>query len=146
LSKKSTTAATLAAADVRGRICPDKKTLLDNIELFLEACGEYGNLDTAREFPSDTSRLMYFKNGKQYFDYPPNDYDGSQIFLMSGIPAAGKDSYIKNHLPGLPVISLDGLRKEMDVKPGDNQGAVIQQDRSTARRFHTRFIKCAIIF
>jgi len=126
--------AMLAAADVNGRVCPDKQTLLENIELFLDACAEYGCLDGARVFPSDTSRLMYFKYGEQYSHYPQQDYTGSHVYLMCGLPAAGKDTYIKNNLSGLPVISLDALRMEMGVKPSGNQGAVIQQARNTARR------------
>jgi len=126
--------AILAAADVNGRRCPDKNMLLENIGLFLETCGEYSCLDGVGEFPSDTSRLMYFRHGEQYLNYPSNDFSNSQVYMMSGIPAAGKDTYIMKNLSSLPVISLDGLRKEMDVKPGDNQGAVIQRARNLAKR------------
>jgi hypothetical protein len=36
-------------------------------------------------------------------------------------------------LPGLPVISLDALREEMDVDPGDDQGEVVARAKSSAR-------------
>ena len=126
--------AMLAAADVKGRVYPDNNMLLDTIELFIETCDEYDSLDGPREFPSDAGRMMYFKYGEQYFDYAPKDFDGSQVYLMCGIPAAGKDGYITKNLVGLPMVSLDGLRKEMGVKPSDNQGAVIQEARYMARR------------
>jgi hypothetical protein len=41
---------------------------------------------------------------------------------MSGLPGAGKDSYIKKYLPGLPVISLDDIRVSMHIDPTDKTG------------------------
>ena len=60
------------------------------------------------------------------------------VILLSGLPGAGKDSYIKKHLPGLPVISLDDIRvKKINIAPTDKtgNGHVIQAAKEQARVF-----------
>jgi predicted kinase len=52
---------------------------------------------------------------------------------MSGLPGAGKDRWIARHAQGLPVVSLDALRHELDVDPEDAQGAIVQVARERAR-------------
>jgi hypothetical protein len=104
--------ALLSTADVKGRICPDGQELLEKIALFNEMCGEWGCADGARRFPDSAGRFLYFKYGEQYFDYTPYDEGGSTVYLLCGIPASGKDTYIEKHLGGIPIISLDEIRKE----------------------------------
>lgn len=50
-----------------------------------------------------------------------------------GLPGAGKDTWLRLHWPGLPVVSLDALRQELGVSPTDNQGHVIQLARECCR-------------
>ena len=52
---------------------------------------------------------------------------------MAGLPGAGKDTWIRNHLPDWPVVSLDGLRKELGIGPTDDQWRVVQAARERAR-------------
>jgi predicted kinase len=54
---------------------------------------------------------------------------------MSGLPGAGKDTWLREHLVGWPVISLDQVRQELDVTPREDQGAVVQMARAQAREF-----------
>jgi predicted kinase len=54
---------------------------------------------------------------------------------MAGLPASGKDSWLRAHRPDLPVISLDRLRGELDVDPDDPQSEVIAAAREQARRY-----------
>ncbi|HND34893.1 MAG TPA: AAA family ATPase, partial [Myxococcota bacterium] len=56
-----------------------------------------------------------------------------RVTVMSGLPAAGKDHWIARHGKNLPVISLDGLREELEVSPSGDQGEVIQAAREQAR-------------
>lgn len=57
--------------------------------------------------------------------------------LMSGLPGAGKDSYIKAHYHDWPVISLDGIRQERGILQTDKvgNGRVIQEVKEKARVF-----------
>ena len=52
---------------------------------------------------------------------------------MCGLPGTGKDTWIQAHCPGFPVVSLDGLRLEMEVEPTENQGRVVQAARERAK-------------
>src|SRR5439155_2376349 len=45
----------------------------------------------------------------------------------------GKDRWIRDHLGGWPVVSLDQLRVELEVDPAGPQGAVVQRARELAR-------------
>ena len=53
---------------------------------------------------------------------------------MSGLPGAGKDTWIARHLPDWPVVSLDALRAELGVGPTEPQGPVAAEGRERARQ------------
>lgn len=53
--------------------------------------------------------------------------------MMCGLPGAGKDTYVRDHFGGLPIVSLDELRSSMEVDPEDNQGAVVQAGKERIR-------------
>ena len=44
-----------------------------------------------------------------------------------------RNVYIRTHLADRPVISLDAVRGELDIDPGDEQGTVINHAREQAR-------------
>jgi putative nucleotidyltransferase with HDIG domain len=123
----------LAEADVLGRHCADLRRLLDNIALFREYCGEQGCLATPRAFASDHARFLYFLHPGRYPDAPAHEDFRAEVVLLSGLPGSGKDHYIRTHLAGWPVISLDAVRAELDIAPNDDQGAVLNQAREQAR-------------
>ena len=52
---------------------------------------------------------------------------------MSGLPGSGKDTWVKNHRPDLPVVSLDSIRRELNIEPTENQGAVAQLAKQRCR-------------
>ncbi|MGA1780512.1 MAG: AAA family ATPase, partial [Planctomycetota bacterium] len=55
------------------------------------------------------------------------------VTVLSGLPGAGKDTWVREHRPDLPVVSLDRIRARLGVAPTDNQGTVIQAAREEAR-------------
>ncbi len=128
----------LADADIRGRICRDENAILQNIALFREFCTEEGCLRQPRTFPSDHSRVEYFRHSGRALDYLAFDDTVVDVTVMSGLPGAGKDTWIKEHHPDFPVVSLDVLREEMDVAPTENQGAVVQAAKARAREYLRR--------
>ena len=50
--------------------------------------------------------------GEDLFD--DSDFD---VILMSGLPLAGKDSWIEKNNADMPVISLDDIREELKLSP-----------------------------
>lgn len=55
------------------------------------------------------------------------------VTMMSGLPGAGKDTWLSVHRPNLPVVSLDDVRSSLDVEPTDDQGEVVQVAREWCR-------------
>ncbi|MCB0845138.1 MAG: AAA family ATPase [Bacteroidetes bacterium] len=127
--------ALLAEADVRGRICADKDELLERIDFFREYAKEAQSYTQPYPFANALTRFTFFQKEDSYPDYVPYDDTWGEVILMSGLPGAGKDTWIQQNGGGLPVISLDEIRREMKVKPTDKQGAVIQAAKEKAREY-----------
>jgi predicted kinase len=125
--------AVLCEADVRGRTSKSLPEQLDNIELFREFCSELGCFDRPYAFASDHARAMYFHRRSRDPDWAAFDDTRLRVTLMSGLPASGKSTWISRHGGGEPVISLDDLRVELDVEPGEPSGPVVARARERAR-------------
>lgn len=125
--------ALLAEADVRGRVCHDQEELLERVALFREFCQEQACYTVPRAFANEHSRFVYFQSERGDPDYAAYDDTRCEVVVMSGLPGSGKDTWIRAHLPDWPVISLDGVRKELGISPEDDQGQVVQVARERAR-------------
>lgn len=125
----------LSKADVLGRKCSDTNELLEKIELFSEFCSEHGCYIAPRTFPDSFSRFVYFQKENGSPDYKAYDDTRLEVTLMSGLPAAGKDTWIKKYCHCLPIISLDEIREEQDVSPAEDQGEIIFLARERAKAF-----------
>ncbi len=55
--------------------------------------------------------------------------------MLAGLPGSGKDTWIAQHRPDLPVVSLDEVRLELAVDPTDDQGSVAQLGRERCREY-----------
>jgi len=124
----------LAKADVLGRECEDKEEILLKIELFKELCLEYECFGKARAFSSDYARFLYLTRDDIMLGYEPYDDLKFTVYVMSAIPASGKDYYIENHLD-FPILSLDNIRREHKIKPTDKKGTgrVVQMAKEQAK-------------
>jgi predicted kinase len=125
--------ALMAEADVRGRVCPDPRKLLDQVALFRQHLEEVGCFDRPFEFPSDHGRFLFFRDPARTWDAPAHEEFRCEAVLLSGLPGAGKDHWIENNLRGWPVVSLDTIRQELGVPPSDPQGEVLNRAREAAR-------------
>lgn len=127
--------ALLARADMLGRVCADQEAMLYRIDCFEEFCREQGCWGQARPFVSEDARMYYLQKEDAYPDYVPFDTPLMEVVLMSGLPGAGKDTFIKKNFPEMEVISLDDIRKEWGIKPTDKSGngRVIQEAKERAR-------------
>lgn len=125
--------ALLAEADVRGRICSDQRELLDCVALFREFCQEQTCYTAPRAFADEYSRFVYLRSEHGDPDYAAYDDTRFEVVVMAGLPGVGKDTWIREHLPDWPVISLDAVRKEQGISPRAGQGQVAQLARERAR-------------
>ncbi len=124
---------TLARADVLGRLCPDREDLLERIDLCEELAREIGCLTGPYPFPSDHTAYAVLSGRNVPPDHPLYDDTWGTVILMSGLPGTGKDTWIGQNCPGLPMVSLDALRKELGVPPADDQRPVVEAATRRAR-------------
>jgi predicted kinase len=127
----------LAKADALGRICGDQKDLLDRIELFKAFCEEQNCWHGPRVFDSDLARFVYFNKQDSSPDYVPYDDLKGEVIMLSGLPGMGKDTFLKKNYPGLPVVSLDDIRRKNKLKPEDSSatGWVVQEAKEQVKTF-----------
>lgn len=123
----------LAKADVQGRICDDRADLLDAVELCGALAQEQGCLTSPRAFPSRHTAFSYFSGRLDQPDYTLYDDTWGEVILLSGLPGTGKDTWILQHCPDLPVVSLDAIRAELGISPVGPQKSVIEEARARAK-------------
>ena len=122
-----------AIADGRGRISPTRNSVLEQVELALEFARERGCGAGPFPFLNDHARFLYFRGDRARPDDPAWEDPTCTVTVLSGLPGAGKDTWVREHRPDLPVVSLDRIRARLGVAPTDNQGTVIQAAREEAR-------------
>ncbi len=124
----------LAEADMRGRVCEDPARALDNVALYTELCREESVSREPWRFANDRSRFEFFRRPERDPSYAAYEGDeGFEVVLMSGLPGAGKDTWVRAHCGSLPVVSLDDLRDALDADPAGDQGAVVTAAKERAR-------------
>lgn len=131
----------LAQCDILGRICDNVEKANLNINLFNELAIEYKDII----FDTQYNRFNYFYRFAKYLNgekLKPSVYDKyfdstkCTVTIMSGLPGMGKDTYISIHnKEGLPVISLDDIRVELNIKPTDEQGLVVNTAKDRAKKY-----------
>ncbi|MFK7934643.1 MAG: AAA family ATPase [Saprospiraceae bacterium] len=126
----------LAKADVLGRICDDQEGLLLKVELFAEYCREQQCFGQSFPFGSTAARAEFFYKNENSPAYVPFEKEGFKVYLLAGLPGAGKDYFVKKHYADLPIVSLDKLRREQGISPTDKRGngRVVQQVKEFARQ------------
>ena len=127
--------ALLVEADMLGRICADQADLLGRLQLFGELMEEAGVATGPAEFASDLSRYRYFQGSWHNPELAPHEDFRCRVVMMSGLPGAGKDTWIAEHYRDWAVISLDALRERMGVAPSAPQAGVVDAAREIARGY-----------
>ncbi len=125
----------LAKADLLGRICDDQEEKLAVIEYFKEYSTEIGCYNQQVSFYDDYSRFQYFQKNEGWYGDVIYDATEFTVYMMSGLPLSGKDTYIENHLSELPVISLDTIREKLKISPRDGSGKVVQTAKEQAKEY-----------
>lgn len=131
--------ALLARADMIGRVAPDTAELLYRIDCFEEYCKEQQCWGTPWPFTNAQARMHYLQKEDAAPGYVPYKAPATSVVIMSGLPGAGKDTYVKKHYPqpDRVIISLDDLRRQMKISPTDKSGTgkVVQAAKEQARRY-----------
>lgn len=135
LSAPNRLLAVLAGADARGRLAPDRRRIEENAALHAEIAAEHGCADEPFPFASDFARVRYFRDpeNRRPADAPHDTLDPAfEVTVTCGLPGSGKSTIAA--ATGLPVVSLDAVRRGLGVTPDDNQGRAVQAAREMARR------------
>lgn len=133
----------LSEADMRGRIASDIDEQIEKIELCLTVAEEAGCENGPYNFMTSYTKHAYLSGRNVMPDQTLYDDTWGEVILMSGLPGTGKDTWIGNTIPEYPMISLDEIRKEMKLKPTENQGIVIQKAQERAKNYlrkHQTFV------
>lgn len=127
--------ALLARADMLGRTCGDQDEMLYRIDCFEAFCQENACWGKAREFKSAQGKMHYFQHEDGYLEYEPFEQPLVDVVMLSGLPGAGKDWYIKKHYADWPMISLDEIRIKKGISPTDKtgNGQVVLEAKEQAR-------------
>ncbi len=125
--------AVLAEADIRGRVCADQAERLEDIALFRALAEEAGCLRGPFSYPDAASRWADMIGRAAAPGQRVYDAAWGTVVMMSGLPGTGKDTYIAARYGQLPMVSLDGVRRELGAAPDDGGGSVLRAARDQAR-------------
>ena len=125
----------LAEADVRGRIAEDIEKGLAQVELTKMLAEEAGCLSKPYPFTDRYTRRAYFSGRNVQPNQTLYDDTWGEVIMISGLPGTGKDTWIGQQHPDMPMVSLDRIREELRIKQTDNQGEVIQTAQGQAREY-----------
>lgn len=128
----------LCKADMLGRKCDDQQEVLDKIVLCEELAKEEGCFDGCYLFPSSYTQRAFLAGSDVWKDQELYDDCWDEVVLMSGLPGTGKDTWIKQNVPDLPMISLDDIRRINKIPPTAKQGKVANIAREQAKEYLRR--------
>lgn len=128
----------LAEADARGKICPDLVKQIERVHLCALLAEESGCFSAPYPFPDGHTRFSYLSGHSVPPDYPFFDDCRGPVIMLSGLPGTGKDTWIAKNCSGMPVISLDDIRRELKISPTENQGHVAEEAKRRMREYLRR--------
>lgn len=128
----------LSKADVQGRIEKQPGKMEENVELFADYARESGVWEKPFLFANPYTRYQYFHKEGLWQEAELFDDTEFDVILMSGLPLAGKDSWIEKKGKEMPVISLDEIRKKMGISPAKGSGRVVQAALEEAKNLLRR--------
>lgn len=125
----------LSKADIIGRIGPDQKNQLEKIEICKLNSMNLNCYDKAFVFNNNYTKFQYTSGSNIWYNDTLYDNTYGEVILICGLPGTGKDTYIKKHYPNLAVISLDDIRRKLNIDPTDEQGLVYNTGKELAKEY-----------
>jgi predicted kinase len=130
---------TVAKSDMIGRKFIEKQKCLDDIELFKELALEEKCLYQPREFADVNTMMEYFRTtGNISPDFPFYKETGSNVIVLSGLPAVGKNTWVTQNANDLRVLSFDDAKEELGMVHGDNIGKAVHMVIDNAKELLRR--------
>ena len=125
----------LAEADVKGRIANDIEKGHAQVELARMMAEEAECLYGPYHFADGFTKRAYLSGRNVQPQQTLYDDTWGEIMMLSGLPGTGKDTWIRNNYPEMPMVSLDEIRAELEIRPADNQGEVIRAAQERAKEY-----------
>lgn len=122
-----------ALADTRGRATREQSRPEENLHFYRGVAEENGCFEKPYQFANDQARFLFFRDGLSSLHYVPHEDYRCTVTMMSGLPGSGKNRWLAQNHPSLPVVSLDEIREEHGVDPTENQGRIAQLARDACR-------------
>ncbi len=122
-----------ALADTRGRHTKEMTRPEEHLHLWKMVAEERGCFGLPYPFTNTQARFLFYRGKLSSLHYAPREDYRCTVTLMSGLPGAGKDTWLAQNRAGLPVVALDAIRDVLEVDATDNQGQVIQTAREQCR-------------
>lgn len=122
-------------ADHRGRDSDSSDRSEDTLHYWKLLCEENDCYESRFQFANDAARVNFYWQSDPDLSYVPFENYPCKVTMVSGLPGAGKDTWLKQFRPCIPVVSLDVIRRKMGIDPTDNQGQVIQAAIERCREF-----------
>ena len=122
-----------ALADTRGRTTASMSRPEENLHYWKLVAEENDCFSKPYPFANDQARFLFYRQANPDRFYVPHEGYRCTVTVMSGLPGCGKDTWLAKNRSGLPVVSLDDIRSEMDVEATDDQGSVIQHAKERCR-------------
>ena len=111
----------LAKADMLGRISKiNIENSLAAIDLYLDIAKALNCLKTPYKFDNEHARYKFLNDHQGNWGYQAYDDTKMNFHMLMGVPGSGKTTYRKKHFSLLPCISLDELRIELGLPPGES--------------------------
>lgn len=124
-----------ALADSRGRDTASKARREETLHYWKLLAEENNCYDRPYSFANDHARFLFYRQRLDDLHYVPFENFSCVVTMISGLPGSGKDTWLAEHRNNLPVVSLDDIRKKIDVDPTRNQGEVVRLARERCREF-----------
>lgn len=125
----------LAKADLIGRVCDDKYKLLEKVEYFKEYAKELNCFFSEKKFANNYTKFQYLNEKTDWYGCELFDNTQFDVFVMSGFPLAGKDTYIENYFKQYPIISLDDIRQKFGISPKEGSAKVVAIAKEQAKEY-----------
>jgi len=123
----------LALADTRGRQAKEMSRPEEILHLWKLTSEERNCFLMPYAFANELARFLFYRDQLSSLHYTPYAEFRCAVTLMSGLPGAGKDSWLAKHRRATPIVALDAIREALDIEATDNQGEVIQTAREQCR-------------
>jgi predicted kinase len=93
-------------------------------------------IDAVVPVPSSLREALLARGAWDRIDVArPAPSDGLEVLVLSGLPGAGKDTWLGRERPGFEVVSLDALRAELSIAHGEEPERLRTAAFARARAF-----------